>query len=41
MKYYFKRLDDLDISSLIDQKGFFVYRVYVNDAIVKNGKIIK
>jgi hypothetical protein len=34
-------VNDLDISSLIEQKGFFVYRVYVNDLIVKNGKLIK
>jgi hypothetical protein len=34
-------VNDLDITSLIDQKGFIVYRVYVNDLIVKTGKIIK
>ena len=34
-------LNDLDINSLINQKGFFLYRVYINDIIVKSGKVIK
>jgi hypothetical protein len=46
LAYTYKRIlqntvNDLDISSLIAQKGMFIYRVYVNDVIVKNGKLIK
>ena len=34
-------LNNLDINSLIEEKGIFIYRVYVNDFIVKSGKVIK